>query len=124
MPLPTMASAMPLIMSSLTLQPNLFQLFQPIGGVRASPLSQARASGTLVATSPSSRQQAACFSTLNIGITSRFSQEKSTELFCWSAAILFEARRQVPQLYGWQRVESAEAGLQYCICSMGNRRRL
>src|ERR1700751_3368250 len=31
----TMASAMPLIMSSLTLQANLFQLFQPIGGVRA-----------------------------------------------------------------------------------------
>src|ERR1700746_2739368 len=31
----TMASAMLLIMSSLTLQPNLFQLFQPIGGVRA-----------------------------------------------------------------------------------------
>src|SRR6266478_4426735 len=30
-----MASAMPLIMSSLTLQANLFQLFQPMGGVNA-----------------------------------------------------------------------------------------
>src|SRR5580658_2375340 len=35
MPLPAMASAMDLIRSSLTLQPNLFQLFQPIGGVSA-----------------------------------------------------------------------------------------
>src|SRR5438270_10781157 len=41
-PLVTIASAMDLIMSSLTLQPNLFQLFQPIGGVSATPLSQAR----------------------------------------------------------------------------------
>jgi hypothetical protein len=32
---------MDLIMSSLTLQPNLFQLFQPIGGVSAAPLSHA-----------------------------------------------------------------------------------
>src|SRR6202008_4920434 len=31
----TSASAIPLIMSSLTLQPNLFQLFQPMGGVSA-----------------------------------------------------------------------------------------
>src|SRR5436305_15287299 len=31
----TMASAMPLIMSSLTLQANLFHEFQPMGGVRA-----------------------------------------------------------------------------------------
>src|SRR5215471_5864269 len=31
----TTASAMPLIMSSLTLQPNLFQEFHPMGGVRA-----------------------------------------------------------------------------------------
>src|SRR5256885_2379748 len=39
---------MDLIMSSLTLQPNLFQLFQPIGGVSATPLSQARvASGNV-----------------------------------------------------------------------------
>src|SRR5215470_8690631 len=46
MPLETMASVMDLIMSSLTLQANLFQLFQPMGGVRATPLSQARALGT------------------------------------------------------------------------------
>src|SRR5437016_11375139 len=31
----TIASAMPLIMSSLTLQANLFQLFHPMGGVSA-----------------------------------------------------------------------------------------
>src|ERR1700691_30064 len=41
MPLETMASAACLIRSSLTLQANLFQLFQPMGGVRASPLSSA-----------------------------------------------------------------------------------
>src|SRR5438309_11384238 len=39
MPLATIASAISLINCSLTLHPNLFQLFQPIGGVRASPLS-------------------------------------------------------------------------------------
>jgi hypothetical protein len=33
-----------LIKSSLTLQANLFQLFQPIGGVLARPLSRARKS--------------------------------------------------------------------------------
>src|SRR5215831_2974002 len=44
-PLETIASAMDLIISSLTLQPNLFQLFQPIGGVSATPLSQAFATG-------------------------------------------------------------------------------
>src|ERR1019366_3922537 len=42
MPLETMASAACLIRSSLTLQENLFQLFQPMGGVRANPLSRAR----------------------------------------------------------------------------------
>src|ERR1700683_5252981 len=41
MPELTTASAAPLMRSSLTLQPNLFQLFQPIGGVRAKPLSRA-----------------------------------------------------------------------------------
>src|SRR5262252_11032343 len=45
-PLETIASAMDLIISSLTLQPNLFQLFQPMGGVSATPLSHARACGT------------------------------------------------------------------------------
>src|SRR5262245_22745459 len=39
---------MDLIISSLTLQPNLFQLFQPIGGVSATPLSQPRAAGTKI----------------------------------------------------------------------------
>src|SRR4029078_3500058 len=39
MPLVTMASAIDFIRSSLTLQANLFQLFQPIGGVFARPLS-------------------------------------------------------------------------------------
>src|SRR5258707_6469926 len=38
MPDLTMASAMPLIMSSLTLQANLFQEFQRMGGVRARAL--------------------------------------------------------------------------------------
>src|SRR2546421_9689775 len=47
MPVLTSASAISLINFSLTLQPNLFQLFQPIGGVRASPLSSARASDAL-----------------------------------------------------------------------------
>src|ERR1700687_571554 len=42
MPLPAIASAICLIKSSLTLQANLFQLFQPIGGVLARPLSRAR----------------------------------------------------------------------------------
>src|SRR6185369_11313532 len=39
MPLVTIASAISLISFSLTLQANLFQLFQPIGGVFARPLS-------------------------------------------------------------------------------------
>src|SRR6476620_9637427 len=38
MPDLTIASAMPRTSSSLTLQANLFQVFQPIGGVRARPL--------------------------------------------------------------------------------------
>ena len=43
MPVLNSASAISLINFSLTLQPNLFQLFQPIGGVFASPLSSERA---------------------------------------------------------------------------------
>src|SRR5205809_7472561 len=35
-----MASAVSLISCSLTLQPKWFQLFQPMGGVRARPLSR------------------------------------------------------------------------------------
>jgi hypothetical protein len=41
MPDRTIASAISLIKLSLTLQANLFQLFQPIGGVLARPLSSA-----------------------------------------------------------------------------------
>src|SRR5882762_7793490 len=40
MPLATIASAVSLINCSLTLQPKWFQLFHPMGGVRASPLSR------------------------------------------------------------------------------------
>src|SRR6185295_16077995 len=42
MPLETMASAVSRISCSLTSQPKWFQLFQPIGGVRARPLSRER----------------------------------------------------------------------------------
>src|SRR5579859_8207390 len=42
MPLVAMASAMLLIIVSLILQPKLFQLFQPIGGVKARPLVRAK----------------------------------------------------------------------------------
>src|SRR5664279_3249176 len=41
MPLETMAPAAFFTESSFTLQANLFQLFQPIGGVLANPLSAA-----------------------------------------------------------------------------------
>ena len=51
MPVRTMESAAPRTRSSLTLQANLFQLFQPIGGVRASPLSSAH-SGMAAKTNP------------------------------------------------------------------------
>src|ERR1700737_404560 len=46
MPLLTRASAADLTRSSLTLQPKRFQLFQPIGGVRARPFSSAHVDGT------------------------------------------------------------------------------
>ena len=45
MPLLTIASAICRISVSLMLQPNVFQLFQPIGGVRATPFSSAWALG-------------------------------------------------------------------------------
>src|SRR5438309_5573625 len=45
MPLLTRASAADLTRSSVTLQAKRFQLFQPMGGVRARPLSRARADG-------------------------------------------------------------------------------
>src|SRR5258708_6800025 len=44
MPLAAMASAVSRISCSLTLQPKWFQEFQPMGGVRARPLSS-RAAG-------------------------------------------------------------------------------
>ena len=44
MPLLTIASAICRISVSLMLQPKVFQVFQPIGGVRATPLSSACAS--------------------------------------------------------------------------------
>jgi hypothetical protein len=43
MPVETIASAVSRISFSETLQPNLFQLFHPIGGVFPSPLSRAAA---------------------------------------------------------------------------------
>src|SRR5260370_29464821 len=46
MPLVTRASAADLTSSSVTLQPKRFQLFQPMGGVRAKPFSRVRADGT------------------------------------------------------------------------------
>src|SRR5260370_15112846 len=45
MPLLTRAAAADLTRSSLTLQAKRFQLFQPIGGVRAKPFSRARPAG-------------------------------------------------------------------------------
>ena len=42
MPLLTRASAADLTRSSVTLQANRFQLFQPMGGVSATPFSRAR----------------------------------------------------------------------------------
>src|SRR5258707_3692962 len=45
MPLVTRASAADLTRSSLTLQAKRFQLFQPMGGVRARPFSRAWADG-------------------------------------------------------------------------------
>src|SRR5512143_522541 len=53
MPLATSASAAPLISGSLTLHWNLFQLFQPMGGVSARPspaLAGATAAGSRAAT--------------------------------------------------------------------------
>ena len=41
MPVLTIASAIWRISVSLMLQPKVFQVFQPIGGVRATPLSSA-----------------------------------------------------------------------------------
>src|SRR5512145_1730269 len=55
MPLATMASAICRISVSLMLQPNVFQVFQPIGGVLATPLFSAWAGAAerTMATDPS-----------------------------------------------------------------------
>src|SRR5262245_36706257 len=58
MPLPAMMSAMLLMMFSLTAQPYLFQLFQPIGGRAASAgttgaIQSPSSPGTMPASSPS-----------------------------------------------------------------------
>src|SRR6266545_4448635 len=45
-PLATTASAIPLIRFSSMLQPNLFQLFQPIGGAALGPIGVAAVAGT------------------------------------------------------------------------------
>src|SRR5579864_1048402 len=45
----TMASAIPRTSSSLTLQPNLFQEFHPIGGVSARPLETALSCANAIA---------------------------------------------------------------------------
>src|SRR3954451_17482960 len=51
-----MESAIPRISDSLMLQPNVFQLFQPIGGVRATLFSRACAEGVMnVTATPPSR---------------------------------------------------------------------
>src|ERR1700693_1393647 len=53
MPEATIASAICRIRSSLTLQPNLFQLFHPIGGVLANALSCADSSTGATSTTTS-----------------------------------------------------------------------
>src|SRR5215212_3853891 len=60
MPLLTIASACCRISVSLMLQPNVFQEFQPMGGVRATPLSRACAAvpGRLAPTDARSRPAA------------------------------------------------------------------
>src|SRR4051794_31451761 len=52
MPELTTASAICLISVSLMLQPKVFQEFQPSGGVRATPLSSARAGPACSTTTP------------------------------------------------------------------------
>src|SRR5215471_19175377 len=52
-PFATMASAMPLISVSLMLQPNLFQLFQPMGGLALGVTGVDAAAGTAPRATPS-----------------------------------------------------------------------
>ena len=58
MPDLTMASAISRIMSSLTLHPNLFQLFQPMGGVAARVVCWAARKEGLIATAKVNRHSA------------------------------------------------------------------
>src|SRR6185503_5075313 len=59
MPELAMASAICRISDSLMLQPNVFQLFHPIGGVRATPFSRACAAPGASVAAPGSRSSAA-----------------------------------------------------------------
>src|SRR5690348_9160650 len=64
MPVLTMLSAAPRISDSLMLQKKVFQLFQPIGGVRPTPLSRACAGvaeATIAVPDSSSRPAASRF---------------------------------------------------------------
>src|SRR6516162_4718967 len=56
MPLVAMASAIARMRPSLMLQPKLFQLFQPMGGVRARPLVSARRGQGIIARENSRNQ--------------------------------------------------------------------
>src|ERR1700691_4494890 len=71
-----MASAAPLIKSSLTSHPNLFQLFQPIGGVSARPLSEAFAGSALRTPIHTTKQyQQLCFANKRMAATSLSSSQ-------------------------------------------------
>jgi hypothetical protein len=62
--------------SSLTLQPNLFQLFHPIGGVSAKPLSKALEQGEPISAPQTiARNKPARFTNLDMATTS-FSELK------------------------------------------------
>src|SRR5262250_1812283 len=76
MPLVTIPSAMDLRRSSLTLHPNLFQLFQPMGGVKATPLSSALSSRAVRKTARSASSRAEHFE-VSVGTTSFLPTEKS-----------------------------------------------
>src|SRR5215470_10821117 len=90
---------MDLIISSLTLQANLFQLFQPMGGVRATPLSQAWAAG-----GNESAQRAMRSIVLknfaNFIATSGELRRNHTG-FTWTTRTGFEPKTQVPNIGTW-----------------------
>src|SRR5262249_2785645 len=74
-----MPSAIDLMRSSLTLQPNLFQEFQPMGGVRARPLSSAREVSARERRARKSRNQASK-AAVNVFIGAPPHLEKSAEM--------------------------------------------